>query len=369
MILPQIQFDFGGVEIEGVSEHLISLTVEESAYGGLIFAIQFAVNSLDKLNKIIGTKNHSGFLRYGYSEDGQSVQWSDESKIRCNMLRTSLDNPAAFIVNIRGTCSGYYDLMARRWTAYKNKTVSNIVKDIATKSGLGTNVTDTSEKLTFYQAGLSDWEFIGRVLGLYAGANNRSDFYFFVENGVLLNFRLPDLDMEPVKTLAYATYDAKTLPILASEMASRELDVARMGGFQTKTLGYNPLTKELLVKEMGDKDDKFPCPQGASELPTASGTINNDPQQAAIVILPEPEDYRDSTVKDYARSVWQFEGHSMYRVAVSTHPTVEIPLLSMVNLDVQGVLGGRYIVYGVSHHVTPSSWATVLKLERRSHRK
>ena len=369
MILPQVQFTFGGADIEGVTEHLISLTVEESAYGGMIFALQFAVGSLDKLNKIIGSKDHSGFLKYGFSEGGQNVQWSEENLIRCNMLRTSLDNPAAFVVNIRGTCSGYYDLMARRWKAYRNKTVSDIVKEIATISYLGTNVTDTSEKLTFYQAGLSDWEFIGRILSLYAGANNRSDLYFFVENGSMLNFRLPDLNANPVKTLAYAKYDAKTLPILASEMSYRELEVARMGGFQTRTLGYNPLTKELLVREMGDKDTRFPSPPSAPELPTASGTINNDPQQAAIVALPEPEDYRESTVKDYARSVWQFDGHALFRVAVSTHPTVEIPLLSMVNLDVQGVLGGRYIVYGISHHITPAAWTTMLKLERRSHRK
>ena len=184
----------------------------------------------------------------------------------------------------------------------------------------------------------------------------------------MLNFRLPDLTATPVKTLAYATYDAKTLPILASEMSYRELEVARVGGFQTKTIGYNPLTKELLIRALGDKDTQFPHPPDASELPTASGTIHNDPQQAAIVVLPEPDDYRESTVKDYARSVWQFDGHSLFRVAVSTHPTVDIPLLSMVNLDVQGVLGGRYIVYGVSHHITPSAWSTVLKLERRSHR-
>lgn len=374
LIVPVLKLKYGGEDMKLDSGSLLEAVISRSVEFGTLFSIRASLRWTTKWDRVIRNEERkSGELRLQYHSP-DFVLKDEPIQVRFNIPSLGIENEFLHLT-LKGTDLGHHNLQKSRYKAYKDKTVSDIVKSIADKHDLDDDeIEATKDKTDLYQCGCSDRFFINNFLLPYAiTSSGRADFYCFVRNGSSLVFRPPDYEQEPKKALSYASTDrygrTDEVAIEECKVSYHPLEIARKGSFSSKILGFDPFQKKTVEFDQNDNTIELPQPAGASIKPT----ISDDAYTLYITgVMSEDQDFA-SSVERYGKIAWTRRSNGLFKLDVATGPLMGLKLLDTVRLnfnvtgDKKHFVAGNYLLVGIDHKIVSGRMGTVLHLERRYH--
>jgi len=366
IISPRVTLMAGGEDLE-VEKGFHSFTYFESVYGCAAWALSTTTDRWEGWDGVIqdGAKTPCK-LRWGYTAGNQDHwgQWrtvlvnGGRFHYRYGSLRASVQATDTGI-RLRETCSE---------RAFVDTTIAEMVRKIAKNANLKPDVEETEGKWTLYTCTLDDGAFLRHeLLPRAVSATGRADFYLYVSNGDTLVFKPPELG-EAAYTFRLAPTTGQQNP---TDVAALRIDYRRLylpldGSLSTAARGFDPLKKVPVFWKADDNSVTY------THLASRTLPAPDKPSTVLSVVEPHPDAFRNQDVGNRAKSTWSRELHGLFRVALRVLPLPEAEVASIVSLEVkdsQGrdhFLGGRYFVYAIRHLIRPTSYKTVLYLERRT---
>ena len=366
LITPQVEFMFSGQMIP--MDMFRSLTYFESVYGCAAWSMALTAPRWEDWDKIIQDSAKTVCqLRWGYLADNQP-HWGAWRKVLVNAGRFDY-SMNTLKVNVQSTDMGIRLREKCYERVFKEKTISDMVKKIATDAGLTPDVESTEGKYTLYSCTYDDGAFLKHeLLPRAVSSSGRNDFYMYVKNGDTLVFRPPELGRGNYTfRLAPTAGNEGTTPISALRVEYRRLYLPLDGSMSTLVRGFDPLKKVPVFWTANDNTVTY--------KPLASNKPDAPNKPSSVVYLPEPHgpDFENKHVENRAKSSWSRELHGTFRVALRVLPIPDAEVGSTVDLEVENYqgknhfLGGNYFVYAIRHLIRANgTYYTVLYLERRT---
>lgn len=366
LIAPRIEFKFKGEDMK-IGEGFRRLWYFESVYGCASYRLLANAPSWGRWDKVItdGGKTPAK-LRFGWSTPLER-KWSDWKEVLVNHGNFQYRRPT-LDVGLNGTCAGFKVSETFKEKAYRDKTVSDIVEEIAERNGLKADVETTKGKKTYYQCRLPDGRFIKKVLlPKSISSSGRTDFYFWIKDGKTLVFRPPDLSKIAYRfRLSLNAFLPNPQDVDFLSVRFRRAFLADDHSLKTLARGYDPIKKEIVQWEADENTVDY------EKLAPKSLQPPDDPSRVVLLNEPHGPKFKRKDVEDVAKSEWSKNLHGLFRVTLRVGPLVKAAPATVVFLDVRDAkdqphfLGGKYFVYAIAHKIARGRYDTILYLERRT---
>ena len=342
--------DFANRDLD-IVQGFISMVYTETTYGFASYTLRAVAKDWSLWNQVLQDWGRRPCrLRWGY-EDEDGEHWTPWRRVRVAGGQFTILPGSTLGIGIESVCAGFSLRSTFKETIYKDKKLSDMVKEIAARNQLKTDVAATRDKHTLYQCALTDGRFIvEEVLPRAVGADGRTDYQFWVREGTHLVFRPPKTQQKPI--LRFYRGPSKSpsdaLPLLKDPIVDYGAWRLPVGGhLSTRYRGYNPLRKEPVFWRA--TDDSVDYPVLASVPPPVPK------QDSAVRLVTEPSGvrFRDQEVEHYGRSDWSQALRLPLRMRVVVPPVLINPLGRVAEALIQDMdkqdrwCSGRYVVYGM----------------------
>ena len=336
----------GEVNAQNTGGMLIS--VLESLYSPSVYIINIASVNRTVWNKVAANINEmTATFRWGRVRGSGKTDWSDTRNIQIKKLQ--LRNSSGFLTAKLEATDMSFMLRQIPQRVFKEKTISEMVKQIATENGLDSDVkVSNNVKTSLIQAGMSDYEFLSDVLT--ARARCHVPILFYMKNGNVLVFKERNR-ASPTLTYAWQPKDKKTIPL--NEVVSiLTLDDSNFG---TKGVTFDPLKRQTRPYSFEiDANDSSSLRESQFSGANAPSTLGSFPAVIDSIVVSNLEEAPDCTVKQ--RVSWN-PSLGMQRVVLHSYMLPEAQIGTTVQLNTETEQGektfdtGVYLMYAVQHEI------------------
>lgn len=344
-----------------------TLDVWETIDAGSKFkvVINTPIKDLWDINAIAGAQDKTvGTLSWWMGWGDESAEKPQRRAFRIGRLRVLAHGDVTTITILATDLS--VDLKRTRGRqVFREKTVAEIVEAIAKRHGMKSEVVSSETPYTLRQCGLSDWDFLHRVV---LPRDNASPGLFYVRDGDTLVLR----EREAEEPKHIFTHNAKILSTDTKAIRPNKMwsdlviDESYSGGlnvaFDTAKDPGAPFSQEFLANDKTYDYNHF----GAEDVPV----IGSAPGKIVPVIV---ERGLNVARELRARSCWDAPFHTV-RTAVHCPPSPHVQIGETAKVDVRGqdssyqaFTSGLGLVYAVYHRIRllGSATETFVFVERR----
>jgi len=357
---PLLEFLIAGKTID-FSSNISLLKVVQSVYGTMSFRLRGYTTNVEFWETVLhdaGTLNVK--MRWGH-ETSERRFFSEWSRVLLTKFRLNYESPGV-LLDITGLGFGAILNFRAGDYAYIAERVSDIVTTIAERHGFASRIHSTEGKNDYWQADRNEIEFIKDcLLPRAVGTDGRKDFLFFFDGDTLV-FSPPNLQQTPVRY--YATLGAADVSSTRTQPLDMEYNLLKaLGALPREVRGFDPLTKEVITVQPTEGPPTLA--RYEASLPTELAAVEG-------IAAPTSSFLIRRTVADFADAQRSQAMRRLFQVRLEVMPDPNTPLAGIANVVAHGGSGnflgsGRYLITGVAHELRPSSYRTILTLERWSH--
>lgn len=249
---------------------------------------------------------------------------------------------------------------------YKDKTISEIVQEIADDNELESDVENLQgDKMTLYQCGMTDYDFVKDVLIPRSG---KEPVLFYMEDGGRLIFKRRKKEKAMLNFKQTVQNSATDYPYF-SVLSAFYINATNYG---TKIIAFDPVKKQqspyTKILQADDNADlpKDPFPSSKPSVISVDG--NPARIQTAVI---ETLDLTDELLKSRVNWKCSIPAH---RTAVFTIPIPDAQIGDTATLEAKtcfdeigvGEGAGGHLIYAVYHTISgPGDLGSIVFLERR----
>jgi phage protein D len=344
------------------SQQLISLRLLETIRGCAHYKMHFRSLNWTDWNDLVDPK-----LRLKIKV-GVSDNLSDQKTLMVNSYDFEFLSEGMNVF-LEGFDGGYVMEEKSGQRFFRDKLISDMVKEIAGDHGLETDITATKDKFIIPQGLMHDGKFISDFCLPRAYTADRTDYFFFIKNGTKVVFRPLKESDKAHRTINFAggEFGGEVEKMVVS---SKRVMMAPHLSLSTKMLGWHPRKKQLVEKTADD--DEVSYPELGNRKPTAPSFPARVMSSTAPFDLITPD---ESQVKSMGDAAFQRYANEFYVTTIVLNPgDAKFFPGSVLNLDISSANSethyetGSYWVYGVEHIIEGGSYKTKLTLVRRGSR-
>jgi len=237
-----------------------------------------------------------------------------------------------------------------RTKVWRQRTVSDIVRAVASEYGMVGRADDTSLRYDWCQVAETDWGFLQRIVYESATAGGRGDLFLWVEEDVL-KLHAPLLQDASVRRHDLSVAENRVDNVLLT-YAGREVD--RQGGATIRAVGYDLDAKRAVTFTLG-------APQ-AQTHPALAGRVPRA-QEDGVRVFPVTG-RSPASVEAHARGRWGRFAPRYFGLRVESRP--DLVLRPGTVMELQATLGedqetpflGRFLILEVEHEYARGSIKT-----------
>lgn len=273
-------------------------------------------------------------------------------------------------VDVDGIDAGYYLCESGGGKAYVDAKISNIVADIASRTGFYVDIEETKGKYTLYQCDYSDASFIKEeLLPRAVGVSGRSDFQFYVKDGNTIVFKPIKIDVPKYFfSLNPTEKDSGKMTMDGIEIDFDRINLSKSNSWHTEFRGFDVVGKAPLFTRL--KDSVVDYPLLAPNKPVIDRAVDST---VSFPLVESDESYQ-SMFDNRSKGIWLENIRHRFRTCLVCGMGI-IPLLGdIVNVTVKDSKGGdhmssgNYLIYAIKHKFTRAKPSIYLYLERRTSR-
>lgn len=282
-------------------------------------------------------------LRFGYTQDGAEV-WSPEHHLVVGEVTAEYD-PDGIDVTVSGLDKGSLIFNTCSQKVFKDKLISEMVKDLAEANGLDVSVEATKNKTDITQGIMPDGHFIQKFLLPRAYNETRQDYLCWIRNGDTLVFEPPEVS-SPQATFDFPGESDDYQPEAPLQCRYRPIMMRPNGAWSTQVRGVDPLKKEGLFFTADDNT--------VSYRKLANTGPNAPDMPSRIVMLDEVE---DKVVTNIGKALWSTKSRELWLVDTKSALSPKIEVGRPIQLNVtksdssSHFTSGKYLLAGVMHWI------------------
>jgi hypothetical protein len=258
---------------------------------------------------------------------------------------------------IRGADRRLFMRQKPRTRAWRARTVSEIMRLVASEYGLEPFVADTAARRDWFQLREDDWSFLTRLAARSATASGRGDAFVWVDED-RLRFNAPDLGAPSERRHDLAQVETRADKVVVS-YSGREVD--RMGGATLLGVGFDFDTARAVTFEVGAAAAAS-TPSLANKVPRA--------QVDGLRVLPVTEGSK-LLVEEVARGAWGRAAPRYFALRIDTKPDLTLRPGAVIEVQVnidgkrETPFLGRFGVLEVKHELVGGGLVTTAVCFRR----
>jgi phage protein D len=238
---------------------------------------------------------------------------------------------------------------------WKNKTYSQIAREIADKYKLKAKVDESKELVASEpQGNKSDFTFLRHLA-------DKIGYQFYIQADEL-HFHKRSLDKKPLLTLTYMGRDG----LLLSFRPKVKAQSSKAEGTQTKAVGFDPMAKKAVVHEASDSNlDQTVLGKKTLLVDGATGEEKYEAQETGKIIPSPEQTKKDNQV--LAESVKQSAQLDQLEAEATV---IGIPTIAAKEIiEIAGVsskFSGNYYIKQVRHEIGAGGYLMTLELKRNA---
>jgi len=291
--------------------------------------------------------------RWGYVDEGSLTPWSDIKE--CVLKEPEYTFGDVVQVKLKAYDAGSRMKGRGSQKVWKNKTYSQITKEIAGKYKLSAVVDETKTLVVSEpQGNKSDFTFMRHLA-------ERIGYQFYIQ-GNELHFHKRSLDKKPLLTLTYMGREG----LLLSFRPKVKAQGSKAEGTQTKAIGFDPLSKKAVVYEAHDGNtDQTVLGKKTLLVDGATGEEKYESQETGKVIpTPYQTTQENQELAEGVKQEAQLDQLEAEAVVIGI-PTITAKEI----IEIAGVgskFSGNYYIKQVRHDIGASGYLMTLDLQRNA---
>ncbi len=238
---------------------------------------------------------------------------------------------------------------------WKNKTYSQIAKEIANKYRLTKKIIETSVLIECEpQGNKSDFAFL-RYLA------EKIDYQFYIQNNEL-HFHERDLAQKPLLTLTYKGKDG----LLVSFRPKSQAQSNKAEGTEVAAIGFDPLNKKDIIHKANDSNtEQVVLGEKTLFVDGATGEERYEARETGKVI-PSPH----QTISENKKIAEKIKKEAQLNQLEAEATVIGIPnITAKGTIEIAGVgikFGGNYFIKRVRHDIGTGGYLMTLDLQRNA---